>query len=243
MGSCTNLMSFVIILDFRHPQSTCQRICPYSLPRLLKRDEEMEANSRIVVKSPRLPAMGVATLSGFMCNFFDRITTPMTRDPKTSWNIPSSTFYVAYIKLKCSHCRTSYGLILLQRPATNSQSTITFWNISTLSILKTKHIKNIISKNKEQCLLDKSLEVQTNNECLTLAFQQTTAILHETELNNKKSYLREIFWPRIRLASDAVKTLLVMSRSPWRIFDFPLGIQLRKIAKTELRKPTTTACT
>lgn len=124
----------------------------------------MAANSRIVVKSPRLPAMGVATLSGFMCNFFDRITTPMTRDPETSWNIPTSTFYVAYIKLKCSHCHTSYGLILLQKPAMNSQSTSIFCNISTFTIFKTKYINSKNQKHKQKCLLDKSLQVQTNNE-------------------------------------------------------------------------------
>ena len=55
-------------------------------PRELKRDWHMTANREIVVKSPKLAAIGVATLSGLMWNLREKRTTPTIREPKATIN-------------------------------------------------------------------------------------------------------------------------------------------------------------
>lgn len=46
----------------------------------------MTANREIVVKSPKLAAIGVATLSGLMWNLREKRTTPTIREPKETIN-------------------------------------------------------------------------------------------------------------------------------------------------------------
>ena len=60
----------------------------YCLPIASYNTELISDNSESVVKSPRLAAMGVATLSGFILNFVDNKTTiTITAPTKKSWSV------------------------------------------------------------------------------------------------------------------------------------------------------------